>query len=210
MFYIIYKTTNLINSKLYIGKHQTTDLHDDYLGSGKLLKLAITKYGKSNFIRETIFIFDNEDEMNQKETELVTEEFCLRNDTYNICVGGKGGFSYINRDDPARAEKKRKAMKAMNEKHRHTISERSSNAGKANYKKHGLNLKWFEAGRTSFKGKTHSEASKAKIAESMSKMTGSKNSQFGTMWITDGASNKKIQRVDTIPDRWYKGRTMPH
>ena len=45
MFFIIYQTTNLINNKIYIGKHQTSDLDDGYLGSGKLLLQAIKKYG---------------------------------------------------------------------------------------------------------------------------------------------------------------------
>ena len=36
--------------------------------------------------------------MNAKEKELVTEEFCLREDTYNICEGGHGGFGYVNQN----------------------------------------------------------------------------------------------------------------
>ena len=96
MHYIIYKTTNKINGKIYIGKHQTKDLNDRYMGSGKHFRHAIAKYGIENFTKEILFQFDSEDEMNSKEAELVTEEFCLREDTYNICVGGKGGFGYIN------------------------------------------------------------------------------------------------------------------
>ncbi len=41
MYYVIYKTTNLVNGKFYIGKHQTNDLNDGYIGSGKILRLAI-------------------------------------------------------------------------------------------------------------------------------------------------------------------------
>ena len=66
------------------------------MGSGKYIKRAIAKYGIENFQKEILFILNSEEEMNNKESELVTEEFCLRNDTYNICVGGKGGFSYLN------------------------------------------------------------------------------------------------------------------
>ncbi|MFN9113277.1 MAG: hypothetical protein ACK5XN_24675, partial [Bacteroidota bacterium] len=49
---IIYKTTNLINGKVYIGKDKHNNNH--YLGSGKVLKQAIEKYGRENFIKEII------------------------------------------------------------------------------------------------------------------------------------------------------------
>jgi len=63
MFYIIYKTTNQINGKFYIGKHQTNDLNDGYLGSGTLLKRAIQKHGRQNFKKEILHVFDNEEEI---------------------------------------------------------------------------------------------------------------------------------------------------
>ena len=93
MFYIVYKITNLINNKYYIGKHQTKILDDGYMGSGKLLKLAISKYGLENFKKEILHIFDNEQDMNSKEKELVT----INEQSYNLQDGGMGGFSYINR-----------------------------------------------------------------------------------------------------------------
>ena len=64
MFYTVYKITNLINGKFYIGKHQTKDLHDDYMGSGHLIKKAIRKYGKENFIKEYLGVYNTEKEMN--------------------------------------------------------------------------------------------------------------------------------------------------
>jgi hypothetical protein len=37
---------------------------------------------------------------------------------------------------------------------------------------------------------------------------GSTNSQFGTMWITDGTANRKIKKEDVIPEGWRKGRVI--
>ena len=91
MKYTIYKTINLINNKFYIGKHQTNNINDSYYGSGKALKNAISKYGKENFKKEILFVFDTEQEMNDKEIELITEELVARTDTYNMGIGGEGG-----------------------------------------------------------------------------------------------------------------------
>jgi hypothetical protein len=44
----IYKTTNLINEKIYIGQCRRLDCSKGYLGGGKAIKLAIKKYGKKN------------------------------------------------------------------------------------------------------------------------------------------------------------------
>lgn len=92
MYYIIYKTTNTINNNIYSGKHKTENLEDGYVGSGLSLRAAIKKHGIENFKKEILHIFDTEEEMNAKEAELVSEEFVARRDTYNIAVGGQGGF----------------------------------------------------------------------------------------------------------------------
>jgi len=90
MFYTVYKTTNLLNNKVYIGLHETEDLNDAYLGSGILLRQAIKKYGTSNFKKEILFVYDNKIDMINKEKELVSETFINRRDTYNMSKGGFG------------------------------------------------------------------------------------------------------------------------
>ena len=56
--FIVYKTSNLINNHYYIGVHkQSGTSFDGYYGSGVGLKRAIEKYGKKNFVRETLFSF---------------------------------------------------------------------------------------------------------------------------------------------------------
>ena len=85
--YLVYQTTNLLNGKIYIGQHQTDNLNDGYIGSGVELNLDIEKFGKDNFKREILFDFDSFEEMDNKERELVNEDFVARPDTYNLTVG---------------------------------------------------------------------------------------------------------------------------
>jgi hypothetical protein len=111
MYYIIYKTTNLINGKIYIGKHKTDNIDDGYIGSGIKLKAAIRKYGIENFSRDILFNFYSEEEMLQKEKELVTEEFIKLKDNYNIAIGGQGGklhnWSDVSKKKLSKSLKKR-------------------------------------------------------------------------------------------------------
>ena len=92
-YYIIYETKNLKNNKIYVGMHETDNVDDGYLGSGKRLKRAIRYYGKEFFERRVLYYLDSREEMINKEIELVTEEFINRKDTYNLKLGGEGGLS---------------------------------------------------------------------------------------------------------------------
>lgn len=51
----IYCTTNKINGKKYIGRHEASEFEPEkYIGSGTLLIRAINKYGRENFSCELI------------------------------------------------------------------------------------------------------------------------------------------------------------
>jgi len=104
MKYLIYKVTNLINNKTYIGCHSTQNIDDGYMGSGKLVLAAIKKYGIENFKKDILYTFDNYETMIRKEEELVNEEYIQRNDTYNLSVGG--AFDY--REDRSKPENSKK------------------------------------------------------------------------------------------------------
>lgn len=99
MHFLIYKITNTINNKIYIGAHKTNNMDDSYMGSGKFIKLALKKYGKENFTREIIHVFDNQADMYDKEKEIVNENFIKRYDTYNCKVGGRGGMTSFMTDE---------------------------------------------------------------------------------------------------------------
>lgn len=90
MFHIIYETTNLVNGKLYRGKHTTKNINDGYMGSGKYLKMSIDKYGSENFSVSHLFFAFTEEDAYEVEAEFVDSEFVSRVDTYNMRIGGNG------------------------------------------------------------------------------------------------------------------------
>lgn len=88
---IIYKTTNLINGKFYVGKDERNK--PDYLGSGVKLNRAIKKYGRENFIKEVIEVCSTKEELNEREKYWI-KETKAQELGYNIADGGSGGNTY--------------------------------------------------------------------------------------------------------------------
>lgn len=207
MYYIIYKTTNLINGKFYIGSHKTIDPNDNYMGSGKLLQRAITKYGLDNFKKEVLFVFDNPEDMFAKEAEIVNEDFLSEENTYNLKVGGFGGFDYLNSSKYYNSTHTKSHLDMMVEK-RKLKHPNGTFYGKSLSEESRLKISLKKMGRKTFAGKTHSDETKAKISSANKTMTGDRNSQFGTIWITDGIKSKKIKKEDQIPPGWSRGRII--
>lgn len=91
----IYKTTNNINGKIYIGLHRVnTDILDEkYLGSGKRLKYAIDKYGRKNFKCEIIEWCETDEELSGREMFWINELNSMDESVgYNMNEGGLGGW----------------------------------------------------------------------------------------------------------------------
>lgn len=88
---IIYKTTNQINGKIYVGKDERNKA--DYYGSGLILNRAIDKYGIENFIKETIEVCNSREELNEREIYWIDKLNAI-NEGYNIALGGSGGDTY--------------------------------------------------------------------------------------------------------------------
>lgn len=218
MYYYVYQITNLINGKIYVGKHKSNKPpHENgYYGSGKLIKLAINKYGIDNFKKDILHYCKTGEEMAAKEAEVVTEEFVARSDTYNMHKGGFGGFEHINKDP-----QKRKEVSAL-------VSKRNKELGLGGTKN------WTEVSVE--KMKIHSWSNKIKngwspnnwakknseeqdiIREKLSNSSkGENNSQFGTKFYLnpDNPTVKKRFREGLQPTGWvwveeYKEQRMKY
>lgn len=95
---IVYKTTNIVNGKIYVGKDVKNN--PDYIGSGLILKNATDKYGRKNFIKEVLEVCIAREELNEREKFWIKNlNSTDRNVGYNISPGGYGGNIYINLPD---------------------------------------------------------------------------------------------------------------
>jgi len=204
IYYIIYRVTNLINNKYYIGMHRTNDLKNGYMGSGKLIRAAIKKYGIENFKKEVLHHFDNEEEMKNKEKELVV----LEEQSYNLCPGGKGGFGYINKNDLNFTYEKNKRITKGWQVTKEQLQTNGRNSYKKQKDKYGENFLIERCSK--YLHLVNTEEAIKKRKETYKKIgfqQGEKNSQFGTFWITDGKTNKKWKdSLGNLPDGFYKGK----
>lgn len=88
---LIYKITNTVNNKIYVGKLNDKENFDKYWGSGILIGRAIKKYGLSNFKKEILERVINGD-LNDREKFWIRtlNSFDIRIG-YNLTAGGDGG-----------------------------------------------------------------------------------------------------------------------
>ena len=90
MIGFIYMTTNHITGKKYIGKRQTNwRKHeiDSYLGSSKVLKDDIEKYGRDNFSRVILEYAESKEELGKLEIEYLRKYNAVDDDSfYNYTI----------------------------------------------------------------------------------------------------------------------------
>jgi len=104
MQYILYETTNLINGKYYIGVHKI-DGRGWYLGSGNLIKQAIKKYNRKNFMRDTLRVFNDEHDAYDYEKLIVNDEMVKNIHCYNLTCGGSNPPTLYGKDNPLYGKK---------------------------------------------------------------------------------------------------------
>lgn len=194
MFHIIYKTTNTVNNKIYVGYHfQESDpfAFDGYLGSGKGILKAIKKYGRYKFIRETLHVFTTEHDALSKETEIVNESFIMRSDVYNLVPGGgkppshKGKKKTENHKKKIGCSQKGKVISiAQRDKTSTTLTGRKVGPHSVERKKNIANA---------LLGVKHTEERKQKMSDNHADMSGAKNPMFGKI----GPANPNFGRKDS-------------
>lgn len=89
MRHYIYKITNNINGKYYVGRHSTHNIDDLYMGSGIGIKNAIKKYGIENFTKEIIVETTTSELLWELEKKIVNDDIVKDVMSYNMCYGGK-------------------------------------------------------------------------------------------------------------------------
>jgi len=201
-FFTVYRTQNLVNGRYYFGVHKTKDPYDGYLGSGKILKRAIIKYGEPAFIKNLCFIFDNPEEAFAKEFELI-ETYRQDSLCYNLRQGGSGGFDWINRE--GKADYSRAAKMSHGSKSKRDPNHYMKMVEGRRKKGYGVAPQFIGI----WSGRKHTSETKAKMALAASLRVGEKNSQHGTCWVTDGVTNMKVKQSDLstyLVGSWKRGR----
>ena len=175
--YYIYRITNIVNGKTYIGQHKYKELNDDYMGSGKLLYKAKKKYGIENFKKE-ILVFNV---VKKEHADLLEKTFIAserkkvgKKNCYNITDGGSGGSG------PISEETKRKM----------------SESGKGKHLSEETKKKMSEAK----KGKTFSKEHKKKMSEAH------KGLLKGKHWKLSDETKRKISEARKGRSSWIKGK----
>jgi len=158
IYHFVYKTTNNINGKWYIGVHSTDDLNDGYLGSGIRLLQSINKYGEENFTREILHFFDTREAAFNKEKEIITEDIVSNRQSYNICTGGYGGVGKLIPTEETRRKmsesRKRNPHPGLGKKYKPASEERKQKMREHMLKNPSLGMS----------GKSHSSETKQKMS----------------------------------------------
>ena len=186
MSIFLYKVTNKINDKIYIGVH-VGDENDSYLGSGKAIKNAIQKYGIDSFTREIVQTFSTEEEAYAAESAIVDKEFVLRDDTYNLMPGGKGGWGHVDMRGDKNPMKRPEIAAKVSEKIKASITDEERKRRSDRMRR--TVLAFAVSPR---KGKKLSDAAKALISKSL---TGRPNALKGKKRGPDSEETKAKKRL---------------
>ena len=214
-FHFIYKITNKLNGKFYIGMHSTDNLDDGYFGSGKYLWNSINKHGKENHEMEILEHYLSREDLTAREKELINNELLSHEMCMNLKFGGDGGWDHVHKSRVNLESQKMKEY--LHSPENQAILERGKTFES---RSKATKMRWetqrnlmSETCRNNV-SKTLSDEAKAKRKETFVKIghqSGESNSQFGTCWIHKDSSVKKVKKealLSWIDLGWSKGRNL--
>lgn len=226
----LYKITNNINGKIYIGVHRTDKLDDGYMGSGKILKMAQEKYGIENFSKHTLEFFETYREALDKEREIVTLTFIEDSNNYNLKEGGYGNCQWSSDMIKFLSESSYKRWEDLNYRQRmeqflkdpircDKISKGVRKWIKDNPEKHILRMgkinktpEKIEKMANTHRGMKRSNSAKTNISNGIrdayrNNPNGPKSKGSGMIYIYNSVDNisKRQEPNLPIPDGWVRG-----
>ena len=200
MSWCIYRITNLINGKTYIGQHKYKKLNDSYMGSGKLIKLAIKKHGIKNFKKEILYSrIQYRETADDMERFAISKERAIGKAEYNIANGGNGTGT-ISDETKQKISEAHKGMHPS-EEHKRKISE--SEKGKKLSEETRKKISEALKGNANNKGKHHSEETKKKMSEAK---IGKKNPNYGKSLSEETRKKISEARKEMLADYKKSGR----
>lgn len=218
----VYKTTNSVNARFYIGMHKTANPNDVYLGSGTVIKLAVKKHGADKFKKEVLFVFLTAKEAADKEVELLLAEkanpLC-----YNLSEGGEGGFEYVNKHYVYMKRKLFKKAQIVRLEKLRTDSEFRKRVGErisqGQHKRYKANPEVLEATRKralkfqplaveAWRGQKHDKETRKVLSDNH---RGELNSMFGMRWMYNDSQQqaKRFPKSEILAQQaagWQLGR----
>ena len=177
-YHVIYKTTNTITGRYYIGMHSTNKLDDGYLGSGRRLKYSVKKYGRDNHTVEILEHCSDRTSLIEKEKEIVNHDLIKDDNCMNLHTGGMcGPISNLGSKRSDETKKKMgswvrtpemcKKMSESNKKYGH-----SERLGATNTPEHNERISAGKKGKIAHnKGIPMSESTKEKMRKPKSEAT---------------------------------------
>ena len=202
-YHFIYKTTNQINGKYYVGMHSTNDLNDGYIGSGTLLWHSIKYHGRENFKMEILEFLPNRKELIQREKDLVNDNLLNEPMCMNLRYGGVGGEIRFTDEIKAKIGKTNSVKQKGNLNSQYGKIWITNGVENKKIKDKDLIPNGWRIGRI-----LGSEFGKLMSNKLKGTRIGNQNTQYGTCWITNGIESKKVKKTETIPDGWKLGRKM--
>lgn len=188
MYGYIYLILNKINGKTYIGQHKSSKewFEDDYMGSGKLIKYAFQKNGKSNFEKFLIQYCTTFEELNNAEKFWIDYYRKLGKAEYNLASGGSAGWGGWNKG-------KKMPPESLEVRQKRSLSHLGKSSGMK--------------GKTPWnKGKKGVQKISEETRMKLSKIhKGKSNKNKGKHWYNNG----KISTLSKeCPSGWTKGRII--